>query len=124
MENTHPPLPAPPPIPRRLRSQPPKTAPTTPIMIVTIIPPGSGPGMTHLASAPAMSPTRIQNIKADITSSHLFFFLHFWQRFLGRSVCYFEHDRKQQSCQGLGCPVTSIHRIADKVSSRKPALPR
>src|SRR5918997_4150073 len=68
MENIHPPLPAPPPMPSRLRSQPPRTAPTMPMMIVTIIPPGSGPGMTHLARAPAMSPTMIQNIKADITS--------------------------------------------------------
>src|SRR5829696_7603992 len=68
MEDIHPPPPAPPPMPRRLRSQPPRTAPTMPMMIVTIIPPGSGPGMIHLASAPAMSPTMIQNIKADIIS--------------------------------------------------------
>src|SRR5215210_6035626 len=69
MENTNPPLPAPPPIPRRLRSHPPRTAPTMPMMIVTIIPPGSSPGMTNFANAPAMSKTMIQNIKADITAS-------------------------------------------------------
>src|SRR5215204_2773579 len=37
----------------------PTNAPTTPIKMVTIIPPGSGPGMAHLASAPAMSPITI-----------------------------------------------------------------
>src|SRR5215212_1348032 len=35
-----------------------------PMMIVTTIPPGSSPGMTSLASAPAMRPTMIQKIMA------------------------------------------------------------
>src|SRR5215203_5912652 len=40
-------------------TKPPTNAPTIPIRIVIIIPPGSGPGITHLASAPAMSPITI-----------------------------------------------------------------
>src|ERR687889_1890989 len=39
--------------------KPPTNAPAIPIKIVIMIPPGSGPGMTHLASAPAMSPITI-----------------------------------------------------------------
>ena len=38
---------------------PPTNAPAIPIKIVIMMPPGSGPGMTHLASAPAMSPITI-----------------------------------------------------------------
>src|SRR5215217_4726574 len=66
---------APPPRPIRLRSQPPRTAPTMPMMIVTIMPPGSSPGMINLASAPAMSPTMTQNNKAVIISSPFFSFV-------------------------------------------------
>src|SRR5215203_3576949 len=36
------------------------TAPTIPMRIVTMMPPGSSPGMISLPNAPAMSPTRIQ----------------------------------------------------------------
>lgn len=36
--------------------KPPTNAPAMPIKIVTMIPPGSGPGINHLASTPAMSP--------------------------------------------------------------------
>ena len=39
--------------------KPPTNAPTIPIKIVIMIPPGSGPGITHLASTPAMSPITI-----------------------------------------------------------------
>src|SRR3712207_1943606 len=39
---------------------PPTTAPTIPTRIVTIMPPGSSPGTSSLASKPAMSPTTIQ----------------------------------------------------------------
>ena len=39
--------------------KPPTNAPAMPIKIVIIIPPGSGPGITHLASTPAMSPITI-----------------------------------------------------------------
>src|SRR5215212_3214995 len=39
--------------------KPPTNAPAIPIKIVIMIPPGSGPGMTHLASTPATSPTTI-----------------------------------------------------------------
>src|SRR5829696_2904220 len=66
MENMTPPLPAPAPMPRRLRRKPPMTAPTIPRMMVTIIPPGSSPGMISLPNAPAMSPTMIQNIRPVI----------------------------------------------------------
>src|SRR5918998_1879578 len=46
--------------PKRLWTmKPPTNAPAIPIKIVTMIPPGSGPGMTHLASTPAMSPITI-----------------------------------------------------------------
>src|SRR5918997_3786179 len=46
--------------PKRLWTmKPPTNAPTIPIKIVIIIPPGSGPGITHLASTPAMSPITI-----------------------------------------------------------------
>src|SRR5829696_10083985 len=71
MENIHPPLPAPAPMPRMLNSQPPMTAPTMPIVMVTIIPPGSSPGITNLASAPAISPTTTQNNNAPNTSTCL-----------------------------------------------------
>src|SRR5829696_8112415 len=73
MENIHPPLPAPAPMPMRLSSHPPRTAPTIPMMMVTIIPPGSSPGIANLASAPAISPTMIQNSNADSTSTRLLF---------------------------------------------------
>src|SRR5919199_1603074 len=47
--------------PRRLLTmEPPITAPTMPITMVRIIPPGSGPGMAILASIPAIRPTIIQ----------------------------------------------------------------
>src|SRR5829696_1321563 len=49
--------PVPPKIPNK---KPPTTAPTIPIMAVTIMPPGSSPGSTSLASAPAINPTTIQ----------------------------------------------------------------
>ena len=39
--------------------KPPTNAPAIPIKTVIMIPPGSGPGMTHLASTPAMSPITI-----------------------------------------------------------------
>src|SRR5919202_4374181 len=63
--------PPPPPSPTRLRRKPPMTAPTMPRMMVTMIPPGSSPGMISLAKAPAMSPTMIQNISAVIIFSPL-----------------------------------------------------
>src|SRR5215210_4883364 len=49
--------PVPPKIPN---TKPPTTAPTIPIRVVTIMPPGSSPGSTSLASAPAINPTTIQ----------------------------------------------------------------
>ena len=39
--------------------KPPTNAPAIPIKTVIMIPPGSGPGITHLASTPAMSPITI-----------------------------------------------------------------
>ncbi len=46
--------------PKRLWiTKPPTNAPAIPIKIVIMIPPGSGPGMTHLASTPATSPITI-----------------------------------------------------------------
>jgi hypothetical protein len=39
--------------------KPPTNAPAIPIKTVIMIPPGSGPGITHLASKPAMSPITI-----------------------------------------------------------------
>jgi len=41
-------------------TNPPMTAPTIPMRIVTMMPPGSSPGMISLPNTPAMSPTRIQ----------------------------------------------------------------
>src|SRR4028118_129822 len=38
---------------------PPTKAPAMPIRMVTMMPPGSGPGMIHLASTPAIRPTTI-----------------------------------------------------------------
>src|SRR5215212_5362980 len=58
------PVPPPPPRPSNRMRYPPITAPTMPMMIVTTMPPGSSPGMTSLASAPAMRPTMIQKIMA------------------------------------------------------------
>src|SRR5918995_7261909 len=46
--------------PNRLTTNPPTKAPTMPRRMVTIIPPGSSPGIISLAKAPAMSPTTIQ----------------------------------------------------------------
>src|SRR5688572_30638112 len=43
-----------------LPRKPPRNAPTIPISIVTIIPPGSRPGISALAIAPATSPSTIQ----------------------------------------------------------------
>src|SRR5918995_578797 len=46
--------------PKRLETmKPPTNAPAIPIKIVIMTPPGSGPGITHLASTPAMSPITI-----------------------------------------------------------------
>ena len=47
--------------------KPPTKAPATPIKMVTMMPPGSGPGMNHFARAPAMSPTTI-NAKMPMRS--------------------------------------------------------
>ena len=55
------------------------TAPAMPKRIVTIIPPGSFPGMINLASAPAISPTMIQNNKAVSIRYHL----SFWDAYNG-----------------------------------------
>src|ERR1051325_3683397 len=43
----------------RLPTKPPRNAPTIPMRIVTMIPPGSGPGMSAFAIAPAISPSTI-----------------------------------------------------------------
>src|SRR5829696_2187716 len=48
--------------PSRPTTSPPTTAPTIPMRVVTIIPPGSSPGIISLARAPAISPTKIQLI--------------------------------------------------------------
>src|SRR4029450_4269211 len=40
--------------------KPPRMAPTIPMMIVTMMPPGSSPGMIALAMAPAIRPRTIQ----------------------------------------------------------------
>src|SRR5215203_3648847 len=64
MDPIHCPVPPPAPRPSKRRMYPPTTAPTMPTMIVVITPPGSFPGKTHLASAPAISPTMIQKIIA------------------------------------------------------------
>src|SRR2546428_623652 len=42
-----------------LPRKPPRKAPTIPIRIVTTTPPGSGPGMSALAIAPAIKPSTI-----------------------------------------------------------------
>lgn len=39
--------------------KPPTKAPAMPIKMVTMMPPGSGPGMIHFASTPAINPTTI-----------------------------------------------------------------
>ena len=57
MDHIQSPVAAPPARPIRLSSQPPRTAPTIPMIIVTTIPPGLSPGITAFASAPAISPT-------------------------------------------------------------------
>src|SRR3712207_5512287 len=46
--------------PKSLTTNPPTKAPTIPRRMVTIIPPGSSPGIISLAKAPAISPTTIQ----------------------------------------------------------------
>jgi hypothetical protein len=59
--------PRPPVLPEKGPStQPPIKAPTIPIRTVTTMPPGSGPGMTHLARMPAISPTTIQTAMAPM----------------------------------------------------------
>src|SRR5829696_9678982 len=52
--------------PSRLSTQPPINAPKIPIRAVTITPPGSGPGMTHFARIPAISPTTTQATMAPL----------------------------------------------------------
>src|SRR4029079_12004863 len=47
---------------RRLPKNPPRNAPTMPMRIVTMIPPGSFPGMIALAIAPAIKPRTIHAI--------------------------------------------------------------
>src|SRR5215207_7864861 len=73
MEAIHCPVPPPLPRPTSLSRNPPTTAPAMPMMIVTTIPPGSSPGMTHLASTPAISPTMIQKIIAPSIFASLLF---------------------------------------------------
>src|SRR5262249_7924295 len=48
------------PSPTKLPRKPPTIAPAMPMRIVTIIPPGSFPGMMNFAIAPAMRPRKIQ----------------------------------------------------------------
>src|SRR5215212_5667596 len=59
-------LPALPAKPSTPNTQPPINAPTIPIRAVTTTPPGSGPGMTHFARMPAMSPTTTQTTMAPM----------------------------------------------------------
>ena len=70
-------LPMPPEKPRRLSTQPPIKAPTIPIRMVTMMPPGSGPGITHFARMPAISPITIQTRMAPmLIALHLPLFRH------------------------------------------------
>jgi len=48
------------PRPMKLPRKPPTIAPAMPMRIVTMIPPGSFPGMMNFAIAPAMRPRKIQ----------------------------------------------------------------
>src|SRR6516164_5625112 len=48
------------PRPMKLPTKPPTIAPAIPMRIVTMIPPGSFPGMMNFAIAPAMRPRKIQ----------------------------------------------------------------
>src|SRR5918998_2148716 len=57
------------PTPIRLMRKPPTKAPAIPMRIVTIMPPGSSPGMINFASAPAMSPIMIQAMIEPIIHS-------------------------------------------------------
>jgi pimeloyl-ACP methyl ester carboxylesterase len=50
--------------PRSLAMNPPMEAPAIPMRTVKMKPPGPVPGMIHLASNPAMSPTTIQEMRA------------------------------------------------------------
>ena len=50
------------PNPRAVPINPPINAPTIPIIIFAIIPPGSFPGRIHSARAPAINPNIIQEI--------------------------------------------------------------
>ena len=51
-----------PPPPNRLNRNPPTRAPAIPIRMVTMIPPGSRPGMITFANTPAISPRTIHEI--------------------------------------------------------------
>src|ERR1044072_9299213 len=53
-----------------LPRKPPRNAPTIPMRIVTMIPPGSRPGMIALAIAPAISPNTI-HARMDICENLL-----------------------------------------------------
>jgi hypothetical protein len=66
MDHIKPPLPAP---KRACIMKPPTKAPAIPIRIVTMMPPGSSPGMISLAKAPAISPITIQANIAPILIS-------------------------------------------------------
>ena len=59
-------LPVLPATPSTPNTQPPINAPTIPIRAVATMPPGSGPGMTHFARMPAMSPTTTQTTMAPM----------------------------------------------------------
>jgi hypothetical protein len=48
--------------PRNLTMNPPMEAPAIPMRAVMMKPPGPVPGMIHLASNPAMSPTKTQEM--------------------------------------------------------------
>src|SRR5215211_458311 len=58
--------------PKRLNTKPPTKAPAIPMRIVTIMPPGSSPGMISFASNPASSPTKIQLRRPTFFSTLLF----------------------------------------------------
>src|SRR2546430_12405892 len=57
-----------PPPPNRLKTKPPTMAPAMPISIVTMMPPGSRPGMISLARPPAINPRTIHARSEEHTS--------------------------------------------------------
>src|SRR5215207_5171310 len=82
-----------------LTINPPRRAPTMPMTMVMIIPPGSGPGMAILASIPAISPTTIQaTIPTLLSPPPCHLVLHTVQQYSPAARCALSRASTPPSC--------------------------